>query len=378
MKVSLDGLGLRYGDVAAVEDLSLTVEDGQSVVLLGQSGCGKTSTMRCIAGLEVPSEGRISLGDHVVYDSASGVNVAAHKRRIGMVFQSYAVWPHMTVLQNVTYPLVVKRIKKAAARARALEVLEMVGLAHLADRGASKLSGGQMQRVALARSIAMQPSVLLLDEPLSNLDARLRDDLRVELRRIQQETGLTSVYVTHDQHEALALADRIAVMQGGRITQLAPPAELYDRPASASIARFLGVTNAFPIGGPADRGSVVVEGSRCVVAVAEEVAPGDTTVCFRPEAVEVRPAEETAAEAGPNTWTGTVRVAVFQGNSVRYSVDLHDGPVVDAICEVRRGPVQPLGARVVVRVSPDRVRTLPEETSSTTPATTPDAVLVTS
>ncbi|GAA1857988.1 ABC transporter ATP-binding protein [Pseudonocardia ailaonensis] len=376
MKVSLDGLGLRYGDVVAVQNLSLTVEDGQSVVLLGQSGCGKTSTMRCIAGLEVPSEGRISLGEHVVYDSASGANVAAHKRRIGMVFQSYAVWPHMTVLQNVTYPLVVKRTRKATARARALEVLEMVGLAHLADRGASNLSGGQMQRVALARSIAMQPSVLLLDEPLSNLDARLRDDLRVELRRIQQETGLTSVYVTHDQNEALALADRIAVMQGGRITQLAPPAELYDRPASASIAKFLGVTNAFPIGGPAGRGSVVVEGSQCVVTVAEEVAPDDTTVCFRPEAVEVRPAGDTTE--GPNTWTGTVRVAVFQGNSVRYSVDLHDGPVVDAVCEVRRGPVQPLGAQVVVRVSPDRVRTLPEETSSTTPATAPDAVLVTS
>jgi iron(III) transport system ATP-binding protein len=247
MKVDVRGLTLKYGDAVAVSDLDLTVDEGEALVLLGQSGCGKTSTMRCIAGLETPASAVITIGDQTVFDSGSGINRPPNKRNVGMVFQSYAIWPHMTVFENVAFPLKMKGRKKAELRAAVHETLELVGLDHLADRGASLLSGGQMQRVALARSLAMQPSVLLLDEPLSNLDARLRHRLRMELRELQLRLNVTSLYVTHDQDEALALADRIALMQSGRIVQIGKPHEIYSHPRSASIAEFLGVGNIIPV-----------------------------------------------------------------------------------------------------------------------------------
>ncbi|MGC7100820.1 ABC transporter ATP-binding protein [Amycolatopsis lurida] len=359
MKVGVEALELAYGEHRAVKNLDLTIPDGRSVVLLGESGCGKTSTMRCIAGLEAPSGGRITIGDRTVFDGDTGVSVPPSRRNIGMVFQSYAVWPHMTVADNVAFPLRMKGMNRARSRKRAVEVLDVVGLGHLGDRGASLLSGGQMQRVALARSMAMEPAVLLLDEPLSNLDARLRDDLRVELRRIQVERGLTSLYVTHDQTEALALADSIAIMQGGRITQLGAPEEIYARPASATIARFLGVTNVFEVAS--------VDGNRVRLAESgQELVVGDTAngghACIRPEHVLVTPGEHAASDGGPpvNLLHGTVEVAVFQGSSIRCTVRTGSGLMVEAICPPPANGTLAAGTEVSVRIHAGDIRLLPE------------------
>lgn len=360
MDVKIDDLSLTYGDFTAVRHLSLHIADGESLVLLGQSGCGKTSTMRCVAGLEDPSGGSISIGGGTVFDAAAGVNVAPNKRNVGLVFQSYAVWPHMTVLENVSFPLKMQRRARPEIRTRALETLELVGLAHLADKGASLLSGGQMQRVALARSLAMEPNVMLLDEPLSNLDARLREDLRVELRRLQLELGLTSIYVTHDQGEALALADRIAIMQHGRISQLATPVDTYRAPASASIAEFLGVANIFPVAGARPDGHRLRLAEHDVeIAVATPVpaTAADLSVCVRPEHVRV-----TTQPGGtqPNSWPGTVTVSVFQGSFARCTVTLDAGPVVEV--QIQDGsPVPRQQDRVHVEIDPRDVQVLPQE-----------------
>lgn len=359
MDVKITDLSLMYGDFTAVEHLSLHIEDGESLVLLGQSGCGKTSTMRCVAGLEDPSGGSISIGGTTVFDAAAGTNIAPNRRNVGLVFQSYAVWPHMTVLENVSFPLRMKRRPKKEIRTRAQETLELVGLGHLAGKGASMLSGGQMQRVALARSLAMEPNVMLLDEPLSNLDARLRDDLRVELRRLQLELGLTSIYVTHDQSEALALADRIAIMQHGRISQLATPVETYRNPASASIAEFLGVANIFRTSGPrAGEHRLRLADHTLEVAVGTAVPAGDDlSVCVRPEHVRlaIRP-----TEGAPNSWPGTVEVSVFQGSYARCTVTLDAGPsfevhTQDATLVPRQHD------RVHVEIDPAQVQVLPQE-----------------
>lgn len=356
MQVTITDLSLAYGSFVAVKGLNLTIQDGESIVLLGQSGCGKTSTMRCIAGLEEPTGGRITIGETTVFDHATGRSVPSFKRNVGMVFQSYAVWPHKTVLENVTFPLRMKKVKRTTARDRAMEVLTLVGLDHLAERGASQLSGGQMQRVALARSMAMEPSVLLLDEPLSNLDARLRDDLRVELRHIQQERGLTSMYVTHDQQEALALADRIAIMQAGHITQLGTPEEVYATPASASIARFMGVTNVFAMGGFTGNRVALADAALTLHTVSGR--PSDkASVAVRPEDVAVR-AEGTAG--GVNTFPCTVEVCVYQGSSVRYQVALDAGPRLDAVCSASTGALA-RGDRAVVEIAPEAVLVLPDE-----------------
>lgn len=363
MDVTIQGLNLSYGTNRVVRDLDLHIEDGETVVLLGKSGCGKTTTMRCVAGLEVPNEGSVRIGGKVVFDAAARTNVPSYKRNVGMVFQSYAVWPHKTVIENVGFPLMVKKLGRAKVRSRALEVLELVGLVELADRSASMLSGGQMQRVALARSIAMSPSVLLLDEPLSNLDAVLRDDLRIELRRIQAASGLTSVYVTHDQSEALALADRIAIMQDGRIMQLAPPADIYSRPASASIARFLGISNVFPVESRASDGSYRLADIPMAVHAADE-AQGRVSVCIRPDAFRVLSAEDSldpTRTSEANNWTGVVTVAVFQGRSTRTQVKLDEGLTIDVVVESEDRALLIEGSRVRVTVDPRDVFVLPDE-----------------
>jgi iron(III) transport system ATP-binding protein len=362
MDVKIENLSLTYGDLAAVKQLSLEIGDGESLVLLGQSGCGKTSTMRCVAGLEVPSAGTISIGGTTVFDSGRKVNLPPNRRNVGLVFQSYAVWPHMTVLENVAFPLKMKRTDKKKMRETALATLEMVGLAHVADKGASLLSGGQMQRVALARSLAMEPNVMLLDEPLSNLDARLREDLRVELRRLQLELGLTSIYVTHDQGEALALADRIAIMQHGRISQLATPVEIYRNPASASIAKFLGVANIFEARRPSagDR-TVALTEHELEVAVDTPVPAGaDVSVCIRPERVRLETQPDGATTA-VNSWPGTVEVSVFQGSHARCTIRLDAGPVVEAQSSEVGTDVLRQGDRVHVQVDPKHVQLLPHE-----------------
>lgn len=247
MHVSIKDLQIHYGDFHAVKDVSIEIPHGSSLVLLGPSGCGKTTTMRSIAGLEKPTGGSISLGDRTVFDADAGVNIPPNKRHVGMVFQSYAIWPHKTVYENVAFPLQEQRVGKAEIKKEVTRILEVAGLSKYADRGASSLSGGQMQRVALSRSLVMNPSVMLLDEPLSNLDALLRVKLRSELRRIQEENGFTSIYVTHDQQEALALGDQIAMMREGQIVQLGTPEQLYDAPVDKDAAAFMGYENILPI-----------------------------------------------------------------------------------------------------------------------------------
>jgi iron(III) transport system ATP-binding protein len=241
--VELDHLSKTFEAEAAVRDLNLSVAQGEFVTLLGPSGCGKTTTLRCIAGLERPDAGEIRIGGEVVACAARGICLYPEQRNIGMVFQSYAVWPHMTVFDNVAYGLRVRRAPNSVVRQRTYKALELVGLGHLAERYATKLSGGQRQRVALARAIVYEPKVVLFDEPLSNLDAKLREQMRIELVRLQQEVGITSIYVTHDQTEALVMSDRVLVMDKGVVQQIGEPYAIYARPANTFVANFIGVAN---------------------------------------------------------------------------------------------------------------------------------------
>jgi len=366
MKITLENLSLQYNGNTVVKELDLEIADGESLVLLGQSGCGKTSTMRCIAGLEQPSGGRITIGDTVVHDSERRVSVAPYKRNVGMVFQSYAVWPHRTVFENVGFSLKMKKVPKEEATKRVRKALAVVGLEDFETRGASQLSGGQMQRVALARSLVMQPSVLLLDEPLSNLDARLRERLRIELREIQLDLNLTTVYVTHDQIEAFALADRIALMQHGRIVQIGTPQEIYAAPSTKSIADFLGVGNIFPC-------TVSKNGHQHVATLTDHPVSlpvvdvpdgtGPTSLCLRAEDLLVSkalPGDPT----GPGIWRGHIDVASFQGATVRYRITLEQGPVVEAIAMPQAGDWLTTGDTATVRVSPNAAQVLKDDTSS--------------
>jgi iron(III) transport system ATP-binding protein len=240
----VDRLVKRYGAVTAVDDVSFTVAPGQFVSLLGPSGCGKTTTLRCIAGFERADRGTISIDSEIVTDAASNVFVPPNKRNFGMVFQSYAIWPHMTVLDNVGYPLRVQnRYPRGEIRERVLEKLATVGLAGLEDRFPTQLSGGQQQRVAVARALIMEPKVLLFDEPLSNLDAKLRERMRFELVEIQGKLGIPAVYVTHDQAEAMVMSSRVIVMEGGHIAQEGPPEHIYAHPRSRFVADFIGLSN---------------------------------------------------------------------------------------------------------------------------------------
>src|SRR5512132_3497553 len=257
--LKVEGLFTEYPNergeiVRAAQDVSFTVAEGRLFTLLGPSGCGKTTTLRSIAGLERPRAGEISVNGRVVYSSSKGVFVTPNRRGFGMVFQSYAIWPHMNVFQNAAFPLEVgdKRYSRKEIRDKVMRVLSAVQLDHLADREATKLSGGQQQRLALARALVMEPALLLLDEPLSNLDAKLRERMRFELKRLQRELGITTVYVTHDQSEALALSHSIAVMNAGRIEQLGTPREVYERPRNQFVADFIGSTNfvAGDVAGP--------------------------------------------------------------------------------------------------------------------------------
>jgi ABC-type Fe3+/spermidine/putrescine transport system ATPase subunit len=241
--IAVENLQIHYGTVLAVRGVSFTVEQGEQLTLLGPSGCGKTTTLRAIAGLEKPTSGEIRIGGAPVYSSARKVNLPAENRGLSMVFQSYAIWPHMTVFENVAYGLRVRRESKAEIESKVDRALDMVQMRPYRDRRASQLSGGQQQRVALARAFVFSPSVLLFDEPLSNLDAKLRGDMRIELRELQHRLGITSVYVTHDLEEALAMSDRIVVMRDGVIEQVGTPNEIYNLPRNAFVADFVGSAN---------------------------------------------------------------------------------------------------------------------------------------
>lgn len=331
ISVEITGLRKTFSGKPAVDGVDLSVRRGETLVLLGPSGCGKTTTMRSIVGLEDPDQGRITIEDRVVFDSSSRLHIPANERGIGMVFQSYAIWPHMTVRQNVQFPLKIQKVGRRESNQRVDETLELLGLTDLAPRAASLLSGGQMQRVALARSLAMRPSVLVLDEPLSNLDARLRERLRIELKELHQSLKTTSIYVTHDQGEALALADRIGVMHDGKIIQLTDPVDLYRRPATRFVADFLGATNFLP--GVLDVGKdgagsgvrLDADGGQNSATVQTSYpmrgAVGDkVTLSIRPEAIGI--ATATGGEpTADNTVAGTIAVASFMGDHTQYVVE---------------------------------------------------------
>jgi iron(III) transport system ATP-binding protein len=304
----------------AVDGVSFHVPSGEIVVLLGPSGCGKTTTLRCVAGLEHPTAGEISIAGRLVSAPAEGVAVPPRLRQIGMVFQSYAVWPHMTVYENVAYPLRHRGVGRAEISRRVADILALVGLSELAQRSVVALSGGQMQRVALARSLVYEPQLLLLDEPLSNLDAQLRLRLRDDLRRIIKQAGVTAVYVTHDQAEAVVLGDRIGVMRDGRLLQMAPAAEIYNRPADLFVANFTGASNLLS-GRVLERngefGTVEAGGHRLTAWLPAGVAAGAAVkVAVRPE--NVRLGGNGAAE--PNRFTARVAAQRYQGTQTIYEL----------------------------------------------------------
>ncbi|WP_432974732.1 ABC transporter ATP-binding protein [Dactylosporangium sp. CA-233914] len=304
MKVSIENLAKSFGEKDAVNDLTLHVNEGEFLVVLGPSGCGKTTTLRLLAGFERPSSGRIVVGDTTVTDPEHGVFVPPQKRGLGMVFQSYAVWPHMTVFENVAYPLRVRRVPMKQIRLSVQGMLELVGLGEESASPATALSGGQMQRVALARALVADPSVLLLDEPLSNLDLKMRERLRHELKQVQRRTGVTSVYVTHDQSEALELGDKIALMNGGRLEQFGTPDDLWHVPTSRFVADFLGTANIVPVVAPdrlRDKKVVTAEGATIAVHGGEVDADGNGYLVVRPEAARLT-SEAPVSSSDGNVW----------------------------------------------------------------------------
>jgi iron(III) transport system ATP-binding protein len=352
------------GTVNAVRDVSFDVARGTLFTLLGPSGCGKTTTLRAIAGLERPQRGEIEADGRIVYSCAKGIFLAPNRRNFGMVFQSYAIWPHMNVFDNAAFPLQVgrRRLGRKEVTAKTMRVLAAVGLDDLAERAATKLSGGQQQRLALARALAMEPSLLLLDEPLSNLDAKLRERMRFELTRLQRELGITTVYVTHDQSEALALSHAIAVMNEGRIVQIGSPADIYQRPRDRFVADFIGTTNLF------DAAVITADGEtgRCRVgtALGELHVQGNVglsrndavVVSIRPEDVELFD-EPPERGDGDNLWRGTVDAKVFLGDYLDFQVKVGERLLLArAHPSLRAAP----GAPVHVRIKAEKCIAIPD------------------
>lgn len=324
----------------AVDNLDLTLERGEFICLLGPSGCGKTTTLRAIAGLETPTQGVIEISDQVVFSSESGTYVPPERRGLGMVFQSYAVWPHMTVAENVGFPLrhgIGKRDKARHGEVddRVARMLELMDCAHLARRYPSELSGGQQQRVALARTLVYEPDLLLFDEPLSNLDAKLRERMRFELRELQQRIGFAALYVTHDREEALSLSDRILVMRDGSVAQAGTPEEIYERPIDDFVADFVGPVNLLPIsdlrpttGGviaKTELGEVMCDTTSDQQAGAGHRA-GEASVLVRPGSLKV----DTHGESGPNCWQARVKDMTYLGAQVIYSLQVGEVHLIAA------------------------------------------------
>jgi iron(III) transport system ATP-binding protein len=350
-RIEVADLVVRYGDTPAVNDIGFDIAPGEMVTLLGPSGCGKTTTLRAVAGLETPSGGSIRLNGETVYSAAERRNVPAEKRGVSMVFQSYAIWPHMTVFENVAYGLRVRKLPQAEVRQNVQRVLGLVQMQDYADRPASKLSGGQQQRVAVARAIAFSPSVLLFDEPLSNLDAKLRAEMRVELRELQRRLDITSLYVTHDQEEALAISDRVIVMNGGRIEQIGSPEEIYNRPRSRFVADFVGSANLIrgKVRGPSGANGTLIfeaEGDMRLEVVAMEGsgAAGDT-VALRSSYIHL-----VAAAGAPNGVPGRIHRRMFHGDFIQYVVDWPAGQLI-----VRRPPTELFdeGSEITISFAPE-------------------------
>lgn len=349
------------GRSAAVQGISLDVPDGSFFVLLGPSGCGKTTTMRLLAGLERPDAGRIVMGGEVVAAPKEHVHVPTNKRNIGMVFQSYAIWPHMSVAQNVGYPLKVKRVPRARVATMVEEVLGVVGLEGLGSRSATRLSGGQQQRVALARALVAKPDVLLLDEPLSNLDARLRIQMRAELKRIQAMLGITTVYVTHDQSEALSMADEIAVMSHGFVMQQGVAADIFHRPRNRFTASFIGSSNLLPVrhapSGIQEGLNAVETDLGSITAVSEAAGSEDDgfDVCIRPQRIALEPWGADPAAGSPNSFAGTIEEWAFLGEDAEGVVRVGDH-VLQVRCASDVVLDLPVGSKVRASVDPRHCR----------------------
>jgi iron(III) transport system ATP-binding protein len=349
--VVLENLTKRYGDTTVLDDVGFAVGAGELFTLLGPSGCGKTTTLLSIAGFITPERGVICCGDDVLLDAGRRRAVPVERRGLGMVFQSYAIWPHLSVAENVAFPLRVRRVGRAARRARVDEALELVELGGMADRYPHQLSGGQRQRVALARALVYQPRLLLLDEPFSNLDAKLRERARAWLRELQQHLGLTTLFVTHDQDEALEMSDRILVMDGGRVQQVGTPEEIYRRPVNEFVATFVGRCNLLRgtvverVGDGVLRVSLVGGAATMDVSGAGHAPGAAVTIAVRPEALRVSPAGDRPA--GANTLDGELRAATFLGD--HYRCELRCGSI-DLVAQTDR-PVA--GRQVTVHVPPE-------------------------
>ena len=354
--VRLERLTKLYGEAAAVDDVTLEVREGELLVLLGPSGCGKTTTLRLVAGFVEATRGTIRLGARDV------TREPPYRRNIGLVFQNYALFPHLTVFENVAFGLRRRRVAEAAVGERVRRALGLVRLDGFEGRLPRQLSGGQQQRVAIARAVVIEPDVLLLDEPLSNLDAKLRHDVRLELRRLQKALGITTVMVTHDQDEAMAVGDRLAVMGGGRVEQVGTPAELYRSPANRFVASFVGRGN-FLEASPAPGGVVLASG---LALASEHAKAGAGAVMIRPEAVEVGP----APLPGPNGFAATVEAAAFLGASWDVELRLDSGERLMATVPAARADAEGWvpGRRVFARVEPASVVGVPDPERPALPA----------
>jgi putative spermidine/putrescine transport system ATP-binding protein len=340
--ISIDRLGKQFGVSWAVSDFSLEIADGELVAFLGPSGCGKTTTLRMIAGFIQPTTGRIRIGNEDVTD------VAVHRRNTGMVFQRYALFPHMTVGENVAFGLEMHKVPAAERDVRIRDALDMVRMADLRERYPRQLSGGQQQRVAVARALAIQPRVFLLDEPLSNLDAKLRLEVREEIRTLQQRLGLTTIFVTHDQEEALAISDRMAIMHDGKVQQVGAPRALYERPANLFVADFLGKMNFFEGAIKSASGFVTATGMALAVQGGTSAA---RRAGVRPERVVL-----STDPIGPNALPGVVASSVYLGSLIDVTVRLDSGEIV--VCQLASdadAALQPIapGARVHACFRPD-------------------------
>jgi iron(III) transport system ATP-binding protein len=338
--VRIEHVSFGYGETLVLDDVSLDIGEGEFFAFLGPSGSGKTTLLRLIAGFGAPSRGRVLIGDRDV------TGLAPWSRNVGMVFQNYALWPHMTVARNVAFGLERRKRPRADIERRVREVLDLVGLSAYAERRPSQLSGGQQQRVALARTLVIEPDVLLLDEPLSNLDAKLRVEMRSELKALQRKLGLTAIYVTHDQEEANAIADRIAVLDQGRIQQIGTPVDLYDHPANRFVATFLGTANL--IDGAIEPGQGFVADGFALPGVDGE--PGPACIAVRPQDVVVEPAGEGIA--------ATVLGREFLGGTVRYRMRVGDNVVVVDVPHWRDARTYDSGAVVALSVDPRQISVL--------------------
>jgi iron(III) transport system ATP-binding protein len=351
-EIRVENLTKTFGDQRALNDVSFTVNQGELFTLLGPSGCGKSTTLMSIAGFQTPEQGRIAIGELELFDAGKGVAVPAERRNLGIVFQSYAVWPHMTVFENLAFPLKVRRMKRRDVAARVREVLALVEMSEYERRYPHELSGGQQQRVALARALVYSPSVLLLDEPFSNLDAKLRERARMWVKEVQHSLGLTTIFVTHDQDEALSMSDRVAVMNAGRVQQIGAPEDVYRTPANRFVAEFVGRVNLIKgTVSTVDGHAVVVEvdGTGLKLKARAKKAPRASTavtVAVRPEAMTLSPVG-SAVTNGTNTYDANVQTVSFLGDHYEYELDAGRLPLH------AQSPHRLAGERVTVYIPPD-------------------------